>query len=302
MVEGTVVLLYFYAITTMPNEIFCSYSRRDSLFVAKLNSALARKGIDLWLDVEDLAKAKPWEQEVIAGIASASNFIYCISPDSVASNPCNLELNQALSLNKRLIPLLVQPTPIESIRPAVREFNWIDFPKEGFKKGVNQLLQVLDSHKSATFGSRLDAEIDLLVEGRTWVFSLFRHTYYLGRSPEASYAEGGLIKFEEPRTAKPTTSRKQATLARLGDRWHICDGEVLFNRDRQIISHKPSTNGFELDGTPFKDKNPVFLPLRNNSTVKFSAKVRIVYREIYSLGGNKAVDIRDTYTGQEQEG
>lgn len=161
-------------------------------------------------------------------------------------------------------------------------------------------MQVLDSPKACTFGNRLDAEIELCIGEKNWNFPLFRHTYYLGRNPEASYADGGLIKFEEPRTWKPTTSRKQATLARFSDRWHICDGEVLLDEKRQIISHKPSTNGFQLDGVEFREKTPLFLPLRNNSSVVFSPKVKFLYREIYSLNEKKKpLDVRDTYTGEE---
>ncbi|MGB7440832.1 MAG: FHA domain-containing protein, partial [Coleofasciculaceae cyanobacterium] len=195
----------------------------------------------------------------------------------------------------------VAPTPLHSIRPSVKEFNWIDFTKEKFSEGIEQLMGVLDSYRSCTFGSRLDAEIDLLSGSYSWTFPLFRHAYYFGRNPQAEFDEGGLIKFEESRKYKPLTSRNQATLARINDRWHVADGKAVLDREPgeewKISSFKPSTNGTTIDG--FEVPQGVFIPLRNGCEISFSGRIKIMYKEIYSefevkVEDKQDQDLRDT--------
>src|SRR5262245_47931935 len=87
-------------------QVFISYAREDTDFVRRIYDQLLESGRDAWVDWEDIPLTADWLQEAYAGIQGANAFIFVISPASVRSGPCTLELEHALQNNKRLIPLL----------------------------------------------------------------------------------------------------------------------------------------------------------------------------------------------------
>ena len=47
-----------------------------------------------------------WRDEVYASIQAADTFLFIISPDSVVSEICTLEIEHAIQHNKRLVPVV----------------------------------------------------------------------------------------------------------------------------------------------------------------------------------------------------
>mgnify|MGYP006277733681 CR=1 FL=1 len=107
-------------------DVFISYSRRDTDFVKVLYEALDASTYDTWIDWQGIAPTTEWWKEIEAGIESSDNFLFVISPDSVASKYCLQEIDHAVRHNKRIIPVLRQdadmPQAITHIqRVAFRE-------------------------------------------------------------------------------------------------------------------------------------------------------------------------------------
>lgn len=92
-------------------DVFLSYSRRDSRFVARLAKALQARGRSVWIDKDAIPPGAPWRQELGTAIEAASVFVFVISPDSVNSTECAAELARAVELNKRLVPILHRDDP-----------------------------------------------------------------------------------------------------------------------------------------------------------------------------------------------
>lgn len=88
------------------NDVFISYSRKDKEFVGRLRAALSELKREVWVDWEDIPLTADWWQEICAGIESSSNFVFVMTPDSLASPICALEVAHAVRHNKRLIPLM----------------------------------------------------------------------------------------------------------------------------------------------------------------------------------------------------
>ena len=63
--------------------------------------------------------------EIRAAIATADNVVVVISPDSCASTVCRTELDYAVELNKRLVPVVVRDTAADWVSPALRGINWL---------------------------------------------------------------------------------------------------------------------------------------------------------------------------------
>ncbi|HIK46464.1 MAG TPA: TIR domain-containing protein, partial [Leptolyngbyaceae cyanobacterium M65_K2018_010] len=86
-------------------DIFISYSSKNRDFVRVLCQALQEQGFRLWVDWENIPIAADWTEEVADGIVAAHTFIFVISSDSLLSEHCHWELDQARTYNRRLIPI-----------------------------------------------------------------------------------------------------------------------------------------------------------------------------------------------------
>ena len=81
-------------------EVFISYSRRDSDFVARLAAALKTAGRDVWLDVEGIRASEDWKERIFREIHAANTFLFVVSPDSLQSEIANEEVSHA-ALNSK---------------------------------------------------------------------------------------------------------------------------------------------------------------------------------------------------------
>ena len=126
-------------------DAFVSYSRSDSKeLVVRLRDALEAAGHDVWVDLEDIPPASPWQEELRGGIAQSDSFVFVISPGSVRSEHCLRELAHAVALHKRIIPINHVPTEAGSIPEEISTLHWI--PGQGL------------------FGDDFDGSLALLVE------------------------------------------------------------------------------------------------------------------------------------------
>ena len=88
------------------SDVFISYSRTDKDFVQRLFAALETSGRDAWVDWEDIPFTADWWSEIKSGIEAANTFIFVVTPNSLSSAVCALEVAHAISNNKRLIPIV----------------------------------------------------------------------------------------------------------------------------------------------------------------------------------------------------
>jgi WD40 repeat protein len=106
-------------------DVFVSYSRSDVEFVRRLAAALKDRGRDVWIDVDGIRDAEVFPEALRRAIESADAFLFVISPDSVASEYCELEIAHAVALHKRIVPLALRPVPDEGLPEPIRVRNWI---------------------------------------------------------------------------------------------------------------------------------------------------------------------------------
>lgn len=106
-------------------DVFISYSRRDSVYVARLAGALRERGKEAWVDTEGLADGEVFPQALRSAIENADAFVPVISPDSTSSVHCGTEVDHAVRLGKRIVPVLLRPVPDEQLPTEIRERNWI---------------------------------------------------------------------------------------------------------------------------------------------------------------------------------
>ena len=112
-------------------SLMISYSRKDTEFVRKLYDGLVARGFppgkdSIWVDWEGIPLSADWMAEITKGIQSANAFIFVISPDSVASEVCQREIELAVASNKRFIPILYrEPSKDSKLHEKISSHNWI---------------------------------------------------------------------------------------------------------------------------------------------------------------------------------
>ena len=127
-------------------DFFISYAREDKLFVERLYSKLDDRDYKAWVDWEGIPLSAEWLQEIYSAIDSADSFVFIISPDSIASEICRLELDHAIKRHKRLIPILHKETGSTKIPEAIASLNWL-FIRESddLDKSVNDFVSVINT-------------------------------------------------------------------------------------------------------------------------------------------------------------
>jgi hypothetical protein len=106
-------------------DVFISYSRRDAVFVRELHDSLTGAGRDVWVDWEDIPPASQWERDIADSIDAAESFLFVLSPSSLESEYCGIELRHAEGRGKRIVPVAIDGAAAEDAPPALRELNWI---------------------------------------------------------------------------------------------------------------------------------------------------------------------------------
>ena len=127
-------------------DVFVSYSRQDSPFVTRLAAAIESNGKKVWIDTSGIEDTEVFPLAIRSAIESSDAFLFVISPASVASPFCEQEVDYALSLNKRLVPVLLTRVPDDGIPDPIRERNWIPFEQDTeFEGSLSRVMSALDT-------------------------------------------------------------------------------------------------------------------------------------------------------------
>ncbi|NET36142.1 MAG: TIR domain-containing protein, partial [Cyanothece sp. SIO1E1] len=129
-------------------QVFLSHAESDRAITEKLRQTLMRESFTIWTHRTDIKTGTEFQAEINQGIEEADNVVYLISSDSLASAYCQQEINYALSLNKRIIPLLIESIDLKQMSSALRSLQFIDFTgtqdEAQYHTSANKLLNVLN--------------------------------------------------------------------------------------------------------------------------------------------------------------
>ena len=129
-------------------QVFISYSERDREIMEKNRNSLRRESLTVWTNTTDIQTGEDFQSASDRGIEQTDNFVYLVSPDSVQSEYVRKELDYALSLHKRIIPVLVRETPADSLPKALQGVQYIDLTdneeeEEDYVLDESQLLKII---------------------------------------------------------------------------------------------------------------------------------------------------------------
>ncbi len=126
-------------------KLFVSYSRRDSVAARKLIEAFRSIDQDVWVDWESIPPAVDWLEQIFRGIEEADAFIFMISPDSIASEVCKVEINRAAQNNKRIIPIVLRDVQPKDAPENIRKLNWTFIREtDNFEEGLAKVKTAIE--------------------------------------------------------------------------------------------------------------------------------------------------------------
>lgn len=105
-------------------RVFISYSRRDGEAAESLRQRLIASDFDAFLDVHDIVKGEAWQDRLRGLIESADAVLFLISPDSVASEICGWEVNEAELRAKRILPVVIRSVDDASVPQRLKRLNY----------------------------------------------------------------------------------------------------------------------------------------------------------------------------------
>lgn len=94
-------------------QIFLSYARADGKDpAAKLRRELEQSGFKIWQDTTDMRGGQAWKDQLRQAIKAVDTVLVLLTPGAVASKYVNWEWETAITVEKKVIPLLILPCEV----------------------------------------------------------------------------------------------------------------------------------------------------------------------------------------------
>jgi TIR domain len=108
-------------------KVFLSYDSADEAFAKALSKELAKHGLSVWRDEEELFPGDNWALRIGEALQKSNAMVVLVSPKSMQSKWVRHEIEYALGdlrYENRLFPVLVRPT--EDVPWILRELNMLN--------------------------------------------------------------------------------------------------------------------------------------------------------------------------------
>jgi WD40 repeat protein len=131
--------------TKRPLKVFLCHASADKPKVKELYRYLRRRGIQPWLDAEDLVGGQDWREEIPKAIKASEAIIICLSKNSI-NKEGYVQAEITFALEKALeIPagrIFIIPARFEDceVPQSLDRYQWVDlFEEDGFPKLMKSL-------------------------------------------------------------------------------------------------------------------------------------------------------------------
>ncbi|MEH2289124.1 TIR domain-containing protein [Nostoc sp.] len=125
-------------------QVFLSYSEKERAFMEKIAKILMRESFTVWINKTDIQSGTDFVESIYRGIEEADNLVFLMSPASLQSEYCQMELSHAFSFKKRIIPVLIEQVDIEQIPIELRTLQFIDLTEpQQQEANIDKLINVL---------------------------------------------------------------------------------------------------------------------------------------------------------------
>lgn len=95
------------------DDIFLSYSRKDSEKAEALKHHIESFGYSVWMDIEDIRGGDLWRAQIVEGIENCQLYIVILTKNSIQSDNVRREIDLARAKTKPILPVYAEPTPTQ---------------------------------------------------------------------------------------------------------------------------------------------------------------------------------------------
>ena len=118
---------------------FMSYSREDTVKQRRVVKELRSRGINIWVDVENLTPGTPtWEREIEKAIRGAMGIVVLLSPEANNSEWVRREISFGEQHRKRIFPVLIEGDDNTSTPLRLSNHQRVDL-RTKFEDGLDEL-------------------------------------------------------------------------------------------------------------------------------------------------------------------
>jgi tetratricopeptide (TPR) repeat protein len=121
------------------SDVFVSYAHEDTKVADRIEEALIRNKIAVWIDEAKLRAGQPLILDIQEAIKKTVNFVLLWSRNASKSRWVNAEWNAAWHLEKNIIPCTLDKEPVP---PFLLNVVWCSF-NVAYQKGLKDLLTAL---------------------------------------------------------------------------------------------------------------------------------------------------------------
>jgi hypothetical protein len=148
-------------------NIFLSYARGDGGdAVTRLRNELIRAGFNIWRDIEEMHGGERWKEQLRAALRRIDVVLVLLTPGAVESQMVAWEWENALTLEKCVIPLLAIKCKIP---PELSQFHYHDLSEpENYSTSLMALMRDLSAASEAKRMKGKEVSItnpEVIVEG-----------------------------------------------------------------------------------------------------------------------------------------
>ncbi len=132
-------------------RVFISYSRDDIDFADQLEAGLTVTGFDVAMDRHGITAGEDFQRRLGALIREADTVVFVLSPSSARSQMCAWEVDEAMRLGKRIIPVVCCGLEGNEPPPHLKSLDYVFFYAEpkvagsGFGHGLARLVAALNT-------------------------------------------------------------------------------------------------------------------------------------------------------------
>lgn len=125
------------------SAVFISHSHSDNVIASDIYNYLSQNGIKCWIDLHDIPPGLPYAQAIMEGLQSSDCLVVLYSKNVIKSHDMLDEIQEAHTTNKRIIPFLLDDTPmIGQFRYYLARRQWIKAYPE-YSNHMTELINAL---------------------------------------------------------------------------------------------------------------------------------------------------------------
>src|ERR1044072_5595757 len=127
--------------------VFVSYAREDHDLVRVILDGLRAKGINIWVDTQDLQPGEDWNSSIYQALKEAAGMIIFISPASMGSGYVRQEITAAAKGTKEfIIPVILEHVP--DLPMSLAKYQWLDLSEDKYQNlpnAINKLASTVEA-------------------------------------------------------------------------------------------------------------------------------------------------------------